>query len=384
MNDGRIVSTDGLDLARRRLGDGLHEETRSAGPTRSRRGRRDGEAYLLGPAARIDARRRRSSIPRARRGARPRPGSPSEIRRNPFRSIVARAVELVHADRRGARHRRRLPPAGPRRACRGRRGPASPPGRPRRRAGCSSTATSSTSAGGSRPPRSCRRRARTRPPSRPTCASSRRRSCTCRTTQATHRLEQLIRSYDPCISCATHFLDLLVEGPHERPRAVRSGLRRAERGDDAAARRRRDLLAGLPRTCCDVLDVRRCEQLDLDDLIDCPRRACVIVDAVVGVRAGEVVTIPLAELPERDAAAGPVPRSSHVLPIGHARAHRAWSATSSRGLVRRDRRRTVFSARRCPRGARALPVFREAIDAEVRRSRGERIADPAPVRRWCA
>ena len=29
--------------------------------------------------------------------------------------------------------------------------------------------------------------------------------------EATHRLEQLIRSYDPCISCATHFLDLSVE-----------------------------------------------------------------------------------------------------------------------------------------------------------------------------
>ena len=30
--------------------------------------------------------------------------------------------------------------------------------------------------------------------------------------QATVRLEQLIRSYDPCISCATHFLDLQIEG----------------------------------------------------------------------------------------------------------------------------------------------------------------------------
>lgn len=28
---------------------------------------------------------------------------------------------------------------------------------------------------------------------------------------ATHRCEQLIRAYDPCISCATHFLDLRVE-----------------------------------------------------------------------------------------------------------------------------------------------------------------------------
>jgi coenzyme F420-reducing hydrogenase alpha subunit len=29
--------------------------------------------------------------------------------------------------------------------------------------------------------------------------------------EVTHLLEQLIRSYDPCISCATHFLELAVE-----------------------------------------------------------------------------------------------------------------------------------------------------------------------------
>jgi coenzyme F420-reducing hydrogenase alpha subunit len=29
--------------------------------------------------------------------------------------------------------------------------------------------------------------------------------------EATRRLEQLIRAYDPCISCATHFLDLRIE-----------------------------------------------------------------------------------------------------------------------------------------------------------------------------
>jgi len=29
--------------------------------------------------------------------------------------------------------------------------------------------------------------------------------------EITHLLEQLIRSYDPCISCATHFLDVRVE-----------------------------------------------------------------------------------------------------------------------------------------------------------------------------
>ena len=29
--------------------------------------------------------------------------------------------------------------------------------------------------------------------------------------EATVRLEQLIRAYDPCISCATHFLTLEIE-----------------------------------------------------------------------------------------------------------------------------------------------------------------------------
>jgi coenzyme F420-reducing hydrogenase alpha subunit len=29
--------------------------------------------------------------------------------------------------------------------------------------------------------------------------------------EATRRAEQLIRSYDPCISCATHFLELRIE-----------------------------------------------------------------------------------------------------------------------------------------------------------------------------
>jgi sulfhydrogenase subunit alpha len=28
--------------------------------------------------------------------------------------------------------------------------------------------------------------------------------------EAVHRLEMLIRAYDPCISCATHFLDLRI------------------------------------------------------------------------------------------------------------------------------------------------------------------------------
>jgi hydrogenase maturation protease len=103
------------------------------------------------------------------------------------------------------------------------------------------------------------------------------------------------------------------------PRSVRLLVcGNAERGDDGAALAAvASLLAGLPPHLLDVLEVRRCEQLDLDDLIDLPTTAaCVIADAVVGLAPGEVVTIPLTELPGRDAAASPVPRSSHVLPIG--------------------------------------------------------------------
>ena len=35
--------------------------------------------------------------------------------------------------------------------------------------------------------------------------------------EATVRLEQLIRSYDPCISCATHFLTLEIEPTTDPP-----------------------------------------------------------------------------------------------------------------------------------------------------------------------
>ena len=104
-----------------------------------------------------------------------------------------------------------------------------------------------------------------------------------------------------------------------RPRSVRLLVcGNAERGDDGAALAAvATLLSGLPPHLLAVLEVRRCEQLDLDDLLDLPvSAACVIADAVVGLAPGEVVTIPLADLPDRDAAAGPVPRSSHVLPIG--------------------------------------------------------------------
>jgi len=92
----------------------------------------------------------------------------------------------------------------------------------------------------------------------------------------------------------------------------------AERGDDGAALAAvAGLLPGLPPHLLAVLEVRRCEQLELEDLLDLPdSTACVIVDTAVGLPVGTVVTIPLCEIPDRDAAAGPNLRSSHVLPLG--------------------------------------------------------------------
>ena len=92
----------------------------------------------------------------------------------------------------------------------------------------------------------------------------------------------------------------------------------ADRGDDGAALAAvTGLLAGLPPHLLAVLEVRPCEPLELEDLLELPDdSACVIVDAALGLTPGTVVTIALTDLPERDARTGPVARSSHVLPIG--------------------------------------------------------------------
>ena len=80
------------------------------------------------------------------------------------------------------------------------RGMLLPPLRDRRRRARSSTRGSS------------RRRRRTSARSRRTCARvGRARTSTSTTTRCAMRCEQAIRNYDPCISCATHFLTLDVD-----------------------------------------------------------------------------------------------------------------------------------------------------------------------------
>ena len=58
--------------------------------------------------------------------------------------------------------------------------------------------------------RSSRRRRRTRPRSRPTCQGGGRRPVDLDDAALTSMCERAIRNYDPCISCATHFLTLTV------------------------------------------------------------------------------------------------------------------------------------------------------------------------------
>jgi len=88
-----------------------------------------------------------------------------------------------------------------------------------------------------------------------------------------------------------------------------------DRGDDGApllavAR----LLPALPPEVRRRLEVRRCPQLDVSDIVEVPEGvACVIVDAVVGVEPGEIVTRTLPDL--ADHLDGLAPRSSHALPI---------------------------------------------------------------------
>ena len=168
----------------------------------------DGGTYLTGPLARYALSSARLS-PVAREAAAAAGLGP--VCRNPFRSIVVRAVETVYAVEEALRiiaaYDRPDPsfvPAEPAAgtghgAQRGAARPALPPLPARRRRHRS------------RRPSSSRPRRRTRPRSRPTCAGvvagqpgpGRRR--------ADRAVRADIRNYDPCISCAAHFLDLRIE-----------------------------------------------------------------------------------------------------------------------------------------------------------------------------
>lgn len=207
MNRGRIVSDDGLDVEAAAW-EAIFEERQVPWSHALQALARDGRPYLLGPSSRVtldaDVLHPRAAAALARLDLADR------IAHEPNWSIAARAVELVHAvaeaiDIVDAYE----PPA---------RGgvPWTP------RSGMASWATEA--------PRGMLFQrfgldddgrvveARIVPPTSQNQAAIEADLALFAPTildrphaEVTHLLEQLIRSYDPCISCATHFLDLQVE-----------------------------------------------------------------------------------------------------------------------------------------------------------------------------
>jgi coenzyme F420-reducing hydrogenase alpha subunit len=205
-NDGRIVSTDGLDLAPGAWGDAF-EELQVEGTNALHARTTGGEVYLLGPTARITL--AAESLHPLAAEALDATGMREEIRTNIHRSIVARSVELLHA----CAEARDLvdayrPPSEP-------KAPFTP------RPGVAAWSTEA--------PRGLLHhryevderghvtRAQIVPPTSQNqgaieadLAAFAPKVLELPHVEATRRLEMLIRAYDPCISCATHFLDLRV------------------------------------------------------------------------------------------------------------------------------------------------------------------------------
>jgi coenzyme F420-reducing hydrogenase alpha subunit len=211
MNAGRIISNDGLQLAPQAWGEAFHEVQVPWSNALQALGE-DNRPDLLGPAARIQL--DHEQLHPIAREALEKSGALESIRRNPYRSIVARAIELVHAtadalDIVDAY----TPPTQPKVAWEPRPGTAAwateaPRGLlfHRYEVGEDGKVAAATIV----PPTSQNQAA-----IEADIAAFAPRVLDLPMDVATHSLEQLIRSYDPCISCATHFLDLSVhrEGP---------------------------------------------------------------------------------------------------------------------------------------------------------------------------
>ena len=207
LNEGRIVSSDGLNLAPQAWGEAFHEVQVPWSNALQARGS-DGLPYLLGPAARLVL--DHGQLHPLAREALDASGALESIRRNPYRSIVARAIELVHATAEAIEIvDGYVPPAEPAVAWEARPGTAAwateaPRGLlfHRYEVGEDGKVAAATIV----PPTSQNQAA-----IEADIATFAPRVLDLPMDAATHRLEQLIRAYDPCISCATHFLDLTIQ-----------------------------------------------------------------------------------------------------------------------------------------------------------------------------
>jgi coenzyme F420-reducing hydrogenase alpha subunit len=207
MNEGRITSTDGLDIAPRDWLDEFHESQvpwSNALQARDRGGR----PYLLGPASRVTL--AGATLHPLAAAALARTGLADEIRTNPYRSIVARAIELVHATAEALDIVEAYEPAD-RSATPWGPGPGSATWATEAPRGLIFHAYELDDEG-------LVRHAQIVPPTSQNQAAIEAdlvafapRVMGLSKDEATLLIEQLVRSYDPCISCATHFLDLTVE-----------------------------------------------------------------------------------------------------------------------------------------------------------------------------
>lgn len=140
----------------------------------------------------------------------------------------------------------------------------------------------------------------------------------------------------------------------------------ADRGDDGVAlTAAATLLPTLPPDLAAKLEVRRCQELRTEDLIDLPPTMQVLlIDAVAGPRPGDLVRISLDHLTEHQPF---TPRSSHQLPIE--------LVVGIAGVVRDRPIEGVFlglAGHRFDYGTRlsratraAMPAFREALEHEL-------------------
>jgi coenzyme F420-reducing hydrogenase alpha subunit len=225
MNEGRIVSTDGLALAPQDWGEAFHEVQVPWSNALQARGA-DELPYLLGPSARVVL--DHDQLHPLAREALDASGALESIRTNPYRSIVARAIELVHATAEAIDIvDAYTPPDAPAVPWQARPGVAAwateaPRGLlfHRYEIGDDGLVSAATIV----PPTSQNQAA-----IEADIAAFAPRVLDLPMDAATHALEQLIRSYDPCISCATHFLDLRIEatvGGVNDTNAARPSIRR--------------------------------------------------------------------------------------------------------------------------------------------------------------
>jgi len=152
----------------------------------------------------------------------------------------------------------------------------------------------------------------------------------------------------------------------------------ADRGDNGApliAISR--LLPSLPRSVLDQVEVRRREQLVVEDLEDLsPGEACLIVDTATGLDPGAIVTISLEDLagdPRR-----PIPRSAHLARIdeGIRMVSEHRGAIPPGSFVGIGGRSFGFGVPLSIPVRTALPEFAGTIGLEISRILGVRVTEP--------